>query len=603
MEEHQTSRKKVLTSRRVVLGAGLGIAIGGAAGFFVNAQMQASQSGSSEPADLVIQNANITTLNPANPQASTVAIRGGRIVAVGESADTRAYLGPATKVIDARGRRLIPGLNDSHMHLVSYGATFNRETRWEGITSLKEALQAVSTQAQRTPAGEWVRVLGGWSPYQFTERRLPTVEELTQAAPEVPVMVTHLWDRVILNRRGIEALGLTSDTPDPEGGYYERDGGGNPTGVLIAVSDWAVILDAMGRLPGPVSLDERVSSTRQYAKVLNSFGVTSVLDGGAGAYPNNYAALQRLADDGNLTVRVSGTLFPAPGTEETTQFTEWLENVDVSQRDPFFQIIGAGEIISYEGFDMTNFQVERPAIENLEAAMRPLLESVIAAGWTFRLHAAYEQTISRTLDVLESIAGGQALKQRWSIEHAETITRESARRIRALGGGVGVQSRLMFQSEEFSQQYQGTAEMANLISTRMLLDEGLPVGFGTDSMRISSYNPWWTSQFFVDGRGLSGQQVLDSSRTINREEALRLSTVGGAWFSGEETIKGIIAPGQFADLCLLEEDYFSVPADQINQLRASLTIVDGKVVYGTGEYETLVAPVPEILPTWSPYNS
>lgn len=590
-------------SRRMFIGTGLAVAVGGIVGVTAISQATRTPADDSEPADVVIENAGITTLDPARPTASTVAIRAGLIIAVGEAADTQAFRGPNTRVIDAGGRRLIPGLNDNHMHLVSYGATFNRETRWEGITSLAEALGVISAEAARTPDGEWVRVLGGWSPYQFAERRMPTVQELTQASPTVPVMVTHLWNRVIVNRPGIEALGLNSATPDPEGGYYECDADGNPTGVLVSVSDWAVILGAMGRLPAPESLEERISSPQQYVRVLNSLGVTSVFDGGAGAYPGNYAAIQRLADNGELNVRVSGILFPATGTDETSQFDEWLTTVDISTRDPFFQIIGAGEILSYEGFDMTNFQQARPEIENLEAAMRPLLQRVIEAGWTFRLHAAYEQTISRTLDVLEDITGGTPISQPWSIEHAETITRESARRIRALGGGIGVHSRFMFQSEVFAQTYQGTADMDNVINMRMLLDEGIPVSFGTDSMRIASYNPWWTPQLFVDGRGLSGQQFLDPATTIEREEALRLSTAAGAWFSGESATKGIIAPGQYADLCILENDYFSVPASEINQMRAMLTMVDGRIVYGRAEYEALAAPVPAVLPDWSPYAS
>src|SRR5438552_5808878 len=178
----------------------------------------------SQPADLILHNGKITTLDPKYPNAENLAIKGGRIVGVDNAESYQR--GPETKVIDVKGRRVIPGLNDSHMHVIRGGLSYNLELRWDGVPSLADALRMLQEQAQRTPPGQWVRVIGGWSEFQFAERRMRTLEEINAVSPETPVFVLHLYCRGRLNRAALPACGYTKDTPNPPAGEIQRDANG-----------------------------------------------------------------------------------------------------------------------------------------------------------------------------------------------------------------------------------------------------------------------------------------------------------------------------------------------------------------------------------------
>src|SRR3954467_9858563 len=182
--------------------------------------------------DLILHNGRVTTLDPECPEAANVAIGGGCVLGVN---DAESYEpGPDTKIIDLQGRRVIPGLNDSHLHVIRGGLNYNMELRWDGVPSLADGLRMLREQARPTPSGQWVRVIGGWTEFQFAERRMPTLEELNAAAPDTPVFVMHLYCRALLNRAALRACGYTKDSPSPPGGEIQRDRQGNPTGLLIA---------------------------------------------------------------------------------------------------------------------------------------------------------------------------------------------------------------------------------------------------------------------------------------------------------------------------------------------------------------------------------
>src|SRR6202046_3243674 len=185
-------------------------------------------------AELILYNGKIATQDDRRSLAEAVAIRDGKFVAVGSDRDVMGLRGAATSLIDLNKRTVIPGLNDSHLHLIRGGLNYNLELRWDGVPSLADGLRMLREQAQRTPAGQWVRIVGGWSEFQFAERRMPTLDELNRAAPDTPVFVLHLYDRAILNRAALRVLGYNSQTPAPPGGEIEVDQSGNPTGVLIA---------------------------------------------------------------------------------------------------------------------------------------------------------------------------------------------------------------------------------------------------------------------------------------------------------------------------------------------------------------------------------
>jgi predicted amidohydrolase YtcJ len=261
-----------------------------------------------QPADLIVRNARVYTGDPACPAASAVAIRDGLIVAVGEDADMAGQLGIATRVIDAVGRRVIPGLNDSHQHVIRTGLHFLLELRWDGIDSLGLALAMLRQQAARTPPGQWVRIVGGWSKEQFREQRIPTITELNEAAPGTPVILTHLYQSALLNRAAVAALGFSRETADLPGGQFVRNHAGHPTGLLIAAPSAAIIYTTLAKTPG-LSPDDEMVSTRYLLHELNRFGLTSAIDaaGGFQSFPENYRSVIQLAEQGDLSLGGSGT--------------------------------------------------------------------------------------------------------------------------------------------------------------------------------------------------------------------------------------------------------------------------------------------------------
>lgn len=189
---------------------------------------------SSAKADLILVNGQFHTVDRENPLAEAVAVRDGKFLAVGTAAEVMQYHDDATKVVDLKGHTAIPGLNDSHLHLIRGGLNYNLELRWEGVPSLADALRMLKEQALCTPSPQWVRVVGGWNEFQFAERRMPTLDEINAAAPDTPVFILHLYDRALLNRAALKVVGYTKDTPNPPGGEIQRDANGNPTGMLIA---------------------------------------------------------------------------------------------------------------------------------------------------------------------------------------------------------------------------------------------------------------------------------------------------------------------------------------------------------------------------------
>lgn len=268
-------------------------------------------------ADLILHNGRIHTVDRERPTASAVAVRDGRFVAVGDDATVMAQRGATTQVIDLRGRTVIPGLNDSHLHLIRGGLNYNLELRWEGVPSLADAMRMLKEQAARTPSPQWVRVVGGWSEFQFAERRMPTLEELNQAAPDTPVFVLHLYDRALLNRAALRQVGYTKDTPNPPGGEIQRDASGEPTGMLIARPNAMILYATLAKGP-KLPPEYQVNSTRQFMRELNRLGVTSAIDAGGGFqnYPEDYEVIRELSAQNQLTIRIAYNLFTQKPKEE-----------------------------------------------------------------------------------------------------------------------------------------------------------------------------------------------------------------------------------------------------------------------------------------------
>ena len=554
--------------------------------------------------DLIIVNAKITTLDRQNPSAEAVTIRDGKFLAVGSEAEARtaAPEAPEATVIDAKGRRLIPGLIDSHIHLIRGGLNYNMELRWDGVPSLSEAMAMLKRQVDRTPAPQWVRVVGGFTEHQFAEKRLPTLEELNAVAPDTPVFILHLYDRALLNAAALRVVGYTKDTPNPPGGEIMRDARGNPTGLLLAQPNATILYSTLAKGP-KLDPDYQINSTRHFMRELNSLGVTSAIDSGGGFqnYPDDYAIVEKMHAEGQLTVRISYNLFTQKPKEELSDFASWAKQVSPGQGDDTYRHNGAGEMLVYSAADFEDFRVERPEMPaDMETDLEPVIRLLAENRWPWRLHASYDETISRALDVFEKVNRDVPLQGiNWFFDHAETISDRSIDRIAALGGGIAVQHRMMFQGEYFIEQY-GAKAAENTPPIRRMLEAGLPVGAGTDATRVASYNPWVSLSWLVTSQTLGGTRLYPVANRLDRETALRLWTEANTWFSSEEGKKGQIKIGQLADFALLSDDYFAVPETEIVHLRSVLTVLGGKVVHGEGDYGPLAPALPAPMPDWSP---
>ncbi|CAK18009.1 puttaive metal-dependent hydrolase; Amidohydrolase family [Pseudomonas entomophila L48] len=561
----------------------------------------AATQGSPMTADLILFNGRLHTVDREKPQASAVAIKDGTFIAVGSDAEAMAHKGSSTQIIDLKQRTVIPGLNDSHLHLIRGGLNYNLELRWEGVPSLADALRMLKDQADRTPTPQWVRVVGGWNEFQFAEKRLPTLEEINQAAPDTPVFILHLYDRALLNRAALRAVGYTKDTPNPPGGEIQRDKFGNPTGMLIARPNAAILYATLAKGP-KLPLEYQVNSTRQFMRELNRLGLTSAIDAGGGYqnYPDDYQVIQELADNGQLTVRIAYNLFTQKPKEELADFKNWTQKVKPGDGNDFLRHNGAGEMLVFSAADFEDFLEPRPDLpQTMEQELEPVVRHLVEQRWPFRLHATYDESISRMLDVFEKVNRDIPFNGLpWFFDHCETITPKNIERVRALGGGIAIQDRMAFQGEYFVERYGAKAAEATPPIKRMLA-EGVPVGAGTDATRVSSYNPWTSLYWMVSGKTVGGLELYPDGG-LSRDVALQLFTHGSAWFSSEQGKKGQIKVGQLADLAALSADFFSVEEEAIKWIESVLTVVDGKVVYGAGDFEKLGPAQIPVVPEWSP---
>lgn len=553
--------------------------------------------------DLVLYNGRITTLDRKRPAASAVLIRDGRFEAVGDDAAILATAAPDTRRVDLRRRRVLPGLIDNHTHVVRGGLNFNMELRWDGVTSLADAMDMLRRQVAITPPPQWVRVIGGFTEHQFVERRLPTLDEINAAAPDTPVFLLHLYDRALLNGAALRAVGYDRDTPNPPGGEIQRDARGNPTGLLLARPNAGILYATLARGP-KLPPDYQLNSTRHFMRELNRLGITGVIDAGGGFqnYPEDYEVIRQLAAAGQMTVRLAYNLFTQKPKQEKEDFLAWTRSVTYRQGDDYFRHNGAGEMLVFSAADFEDFREPRPDMaasmeDDLEGVVRILAEN----RWPWRLHATYDETISRALDVFERVARDIPFDGlHWMFDHAETISDRSIDRVAALGGGIATQHRMAYQGEYFVERYGAAAAEATPPIARML-HKGVPVSAGTDATRVASYNPWVSLAWMVTGRTVGGTTITPPRNRLDRETALRMWTEKVAWFCNDEGRRGRIEPGHLADLIVPDRDYFSVPEAEISHLVSELTMVGGKVVWGAGDFAVLDEnPLPPAMPDWSP---
>ncbi len=494
----------------------------------------------------VLINGKILTMDAKSSVAEAVAIRDGRIVSVGASADVRKIAGGPTRLIDLQGRTVIPGLIDSHMHAIRAALSFSTEVNWIEARSLSEAVDRIRDASHSMPPGAWLIVAGGWNVEQFRENRRPTQAELVAAAPENPVYVQLGYGWVVLTPKAFEKLHIASDADLPPGGKLERDSYGRLTGGISGAQN--AIIALFDRLPVPTP-DQEVEGTRKFFRELNRLGITGVVDpGGNNMTPESYQALFKVWRRGELTVRVAYSLCGITPGKEFEELKDLTQLLPMGFGDPMLRFNGIGERITWA---MNN---NNQPTETEREKYYQIARWAAERGMSLTMHWPRNDSVGLLLDIFEHVNKEAPIANlRWSIAHLNDASPESLRRMRALGVGWTVQPGRGVPPIE-------TAE-----------EIGVVVGAGTDAHRVASYNPFTALEQFLDGK-------------IPRAEALRLYTLGSAWFSHDDAERGSLEPGKLADLAVLTKDFMTVPGEQVGGIESLLTMVGGKIVYAAGPY-------------------
>lgn len=553
-------------------------------------------------AEIIYFNGLFKGIGTFNKKTTAVAIKNKKFLKFGFDDEILKLKNSTTKLIDLQKKMVIPGLNDSHIHLIRGGLNFNMELRWDGVKSLGDALSMLKEQAARTPPPQWVRVVGGWTEFQFKEKRMPTLDEINTVSKDTPVFILHLYDRALLNRAALQAIGYDKNTKEMPGTTIQRDKEGNPTGMLIATPNAIILYSALAQGP-KLDKEDQVNSTLHFMRELNRLGITSVVDAGGGFqnYPQDYEIINELNQKNKLTVRIAYNLFTQRPGHELDDFKNWTKTTKYQQGDEYYHHNGAGEMLVFSAADFEDFLQPRPDLpEQMEKQLEPVVKLLAENKWPFRLHATYDESISRALNIYEKINKEISITNlNWFFDHAETISDQSIERVKKLGGGIAIQNRMAFQGEYFITRY-GKEKTLFTPPINKIIDTGIPVGMGTDATRVSSYNPWLCLYWLTTGKSVGGTTLYDDSNILTREKALELYTKGSAWFSNEEDIKGSFLQGQLADFAVLSKDFFSVTDEEIKNIYAVMTVLGGEIVHACDEFSNYDLPLPPVSPDWSP---
>jgi predicted amidohydrolase YtcJ len=530
----------------------------------------------SQPPDTILINGKILTADSRFSIQEALAVRDGRILALGTTASVRKLAGPQSRVIDLHGRTVIPGLIDSHMHAIRAALSFSTEVNWIGARSLTEALARIREAARASKPGSWLIVAGGWDVQQFQEKRRPTQAELVSAAPENPVYVQLGYGWAILTPAGLRALGIAADPDLPARGRFERDAQGNLTGGISGGQD--AIIALFDRLPKP-NYEQQVEGTRRFFRELNRLALTGVVDpGGNNMTPDSYAALFQVWRQHQLTVRVAYALNGQTPGAEFEDFKTLTRLLPMGFGDHMLHFNGIGEKIT--GGMYNN---DRPSETDKEKFYQ-IVRWAAQNGMAATIHWSRDASVGQLLDLYERLNREFPLTGlRWSIAHLNDASPETLRRMKALGIGWTVQDAMYFGGEQYLKDA-GKEAARRVPPVETAKEIGVAVGGGTDAHRVASYNPFTCLQWFLDGKTVGGTTLRGPEETPSREDALRFYTIGSAWFSRDEAQRGSLEPGKFADLAVLSRDYLTVPVDQVGNIESLLTMVGGRVVYAAAPF-------------------
>jgi len=523
-------------------------------------------------ADLILVNGKIVTVDDQFRIEQAVAIKGSRIVAVGKNAEVRKQAAAGAKVIDLKGRTVIPGLIDNHSHWIR--AAEHAELRFDGVTTRKQALKMLAERLARAKPGQWVVTLGGWSEEQFTDdpRGFP-LEELDRMAPNNPVAIQAVYNHTYLNTAGLKAAKIDETTADPVNGRIEKDAAGKLTGLVRGAGGVAFVA---ARVPLPEQA-EWLDNTRHLMTELNAMGITAWLDaGGRGMGPKHYEPYKYLADRGELNARAFWTTIQQPATpEQVDKVLQVIAQQKPFQGNDFFNNVGWGE----SGYSPVTTQLLRVGgntkPEDLFQFKR-VAQALAEKGLYYNTHVEMTPVIDAFLDQYEDIAKNVPFKGlRWSFSHLDQVDEAQLERMKKLGMSAQIHSRPLIQGALMHKVHGDRAwEMPPF---RRVQDSGIRWGLGSDATAVTTSNPFYTLSFAVTGKMIGGRHV--NRQSVTREEALIAHTRSNASIVFQESNLGSIQNGKYADLLVLDRDYMTVPVDQIKDIKPLMTMVGGKIVY------------------------
>jgi hypothetical protein len=532
-----------------------------------------------QPPDTVLVNGKIVTLDARSSVREALAIRDGKITALGQSAEIRKLAAPTTRVFDLGGRTVIPGLIDSHLHAIRAALSFTSEVNWIGTRSLPEALLRIGAAARSREPGAWLIVAGGWNELQFAERRRPTQAELETAAPGSPVYVQLGYGWALLTEAGLAKLGIKSDADLPAGGKLERDATGKPTGAITGGNNAIVAL--FDRLPRP-TYAQQVEGTKAFFLELNRLGLTGVVDpGGNNLFPSDYQALFDVWRHHEMTVRVAYSLNGQTAGHEKEELAQLTELLPMGFGDAYLKFNGIGERITLA---MNNNP--SPSDADKERYYE-IAKWAAERGLALTMHWGPDSTVDHLLGIFERVNRDVPIAGlRWSIAHLNDASQMSLTRMAALGVGWTVQDAMYFGGDALvrAQGPDAGKRIPPVVTGKRL---GVAIGAGTDAHRVASYNPFTALQWFADGKTVGGVAIRGPEETPSREDALRFYTIGSAWFSHDEDKRGSLEVGKLADLAVLSVDYLTVPVEQIGRIESLLTMLGGKSVYSVAPFAAI----------------
>lgn len=538
-------------------------------GLFVSASLFAADA-----PDLILVNGKVITVDDRFTIAQALAIRGQRIIAVGTSADIRKLGSAGTKVLDLRGRTVIPGLIDNHAHFVRVAEKWHSEMRLDGVTTRAEAVRMLQERVRRAKPGEWIVTLGGWSEEQFTDdpRGFP-LSELDQLAPNNPVALQAIYRHTYLNTAALKSAGIDEKTPNPPGGALQKDASGKPTGVVSGAGGVAFVA-------AKVPLAEKqqwLQNARNVVQFLNSTGMTAWMDaGGRGMSSAHYEPYRHLAENGELNIRIFWQIVRQPGTpQDVEKVVAEIPTYKPFQGSDYFDNVGYGESV----YNPINTQLLNPKANTRPEDMAQwgrIVRALAQHGIYVNSHVEMEPAIDAFLTLYEDVNREKPIKGlRWALSHIDQVTPAQIERMKRLGMSAQIHTRPLIQGVLMHKVHGERAW--SMPPMRMVQDSGIMWGLGSDATAVTTSNPFYNLWFAVTGKMVGGHHV--NRQTITREEALIAHTRNNAYIVFQESNIGSLQPGKYADLVVLDRDYLTVPADQIKDLRPVLTMVGGKVVF------------------------